>query len=113
MADPQPHEQQWLNLSEAAAMTGLDREAIQSLATRGLIPYRTDDQGRWLVQIPPGSVTADNRARSVVSNAVLSEMVTALLAEVAGLREELGQARDRADRLEGELRAILAEVRRP
>ena len=92
MTDPQPHEQQWLNLSEAAAMTGLDREAIRSRARRGLIPHRIDDQGRWLVQIPPGSVTADDRARSVVSNAVLSEAVTELLAEVAGLREELARA---------------------
>ena len=119
-------------------MTGLDREAVRSRARRGLIPHRIDDQGRWLVQIPPGSVTADDRARSVVSNAVLSEAVTELLAEVAGLREELarakaerdaaervaeiettllreelGHARDRADRLEGELRTMLAAVRRP
>ena len=134
MADPRPHEQQWLDLSEAAAMTGLDPEAIRSRARRGLIPHRTDDQGRWLVQIPPGSVTADDRARSVESNAVLGEAVTELQAEVAGLREalaraeagrdateraaeievallraELGQARDRAGRLEGEPRAMLAE----
>ena len=138
MTDPQPHEQQWLNLSEAAAMTGLDREAVRSRARRGLIPHRIDDQGRWLVQIPPGSVTADDRARSGASDAGLGEAVTELLAEVAGLREELaraeagrdaaervagigttllreelGHARDRADRLEGELRAMLAEVRRP
>jgi hypothetical protein len=134
MADPRPHEQQWLDLSEAAAMTGLDPEAIRSRARRGLIPHRTDDQGRWLVQIPPGSVTGDDRARSAASNAVLGEAVTELQAEVAGLREalaraeagrdaaeraaeievallraELGQARDRAGRLEGEPRAMLAE----
>ena len=138
MADPRPHEQQWLDLSEAAAMTGLDPEAIRSRAGRGLFPHRTDDQGRWLVQIPPGSVTADDRARPVASNAVLGEAVTGLLAEVAGLREELaraeagrdaaertaesetallreelGHARDRADRLEGELRAVLAEQAGP
>jgi hypothetical protein len=134
VTDPRPHEQHWLDLSEAAAMTGLDPEAIRSRARRGLIPHRTDDQGRWLVQIPPGSVTADDRARSVASSAVLGEAVAELLAEVAGLREglaraeagrdaaeraaeievallreELGQARDRAGRLEGELRAVLAE----
>ena len=113
MADPRPHEQQWLDLSEAAAMTGLDPEAIRSRAGRGLIPHRTDDQGRWLVQIPPGSVTADDRARSAASNAVLGEAVTGLLAEVAQLREELDHERDRADRLEGELRAVLTEGRRP
>ena len=134
MADPRPHEQQWLDLSEAAAMTGLDPEAIRSRAKRGLIPHRTDDQGRWLVQIPPGSVTADDRARSGASDAGLGEAVTELLAEVAGLRdelaraeagrdaaeraaeievallrEELGQARECAGRLEGEPRAMLAE----
>lgn len=134
MADPRSHEQQWLDLSEAAAMTGLDPEAIRSRAGRGLIPHRTDDQGRWLVQIPPGSVTADDRARSAASNAVPGEVMAELLAEVASLREglaraeagryaaeratetettllrgELGQARDRAGRLEGELRAMLAE----
>jgi hypothetical protein len=49
----------------------------------------------------------------LVSNAVLSERVAALLAEVSGLQEELGHARDRADRLEDELRAILTGVRRP
>ena len=134
MTDHRSHEQQWLSLSEAAAMTGLDPEAIRSRAGRGLIPHRTDGQGRWLVQIPPGSVTADDRARPVASNVVLGEAVTGLLAEVAGLREalaraeagrdaaeraaeievallraELGQARDRACRLEGEPRAMLAE----
>jgi hypothetical protein len=131
MADPRPHEQQWLDLSEAAAMTGLDPEAIRSRAGRGLIPHRTDDQGRWLVQIPPGSVTADDRARSAASNAVLGEEVTGLREELARasderaaaertaegesarLREELDRARDRADRLEGELRAALDEVHRP
>jgi hypothetical protein len=131
MADPRPHEQQWLDLSEAAAMTGLDPEAIRSRARRGLIPHRTDDQGRWLVQIPPGSVTGDDRARSAVSNAVLDEAVAGLREElaraeagrdaaertaeieVALLREELGQARGRADRLEGELRAVLAEQAGP
>jgi uncharacterized small protein (DUF1192 family) len=96
MTSPQLHEQQWLDVSEATAMTGLDREAIQSLAKRGLIPHRTDDQGRWLVQIPPGSVTMDDRTRSAVSNTVLSETVTALQTEVAVLREEL--ARTRAER---------------
>ena len=101
MADPRPHEQQWLDLPEAAAMTGLDREAIRSRARRGLIPHRIDDQGRWLVQIPPGSVTADDRARSVVSNAVLGEAVTELLAEVAGLREELAHARAERDAPKG------------
>ncbi len=131
MADPRPHEQQWLSLSEAAAMTGLDPEAIRSRAGRGLIPHRTDDQGRWLVQIPPGSVTADDRARSAASNAVLGEAVAGLREELARaeagrdaaertagdetarLRRELDHARDRADRLEGELRAALDEVRRP
>ena len=97
MTSPQPHEQQWLDLSEATAMTGLDREAIQSLARRGLIPHRTDDQGRWLVQVPPGSVSADDRARSAVSNALLSEMVTALQAEVADLRVELACAKAERD----------------
>ncbi len=112
-------------------MTGLDPEAVRSLVRRGLIPHRVDDQGRRLVQIPPGSVTAEDRARSVVSNAVLSEAVTGLREELARaeaerdaaertaeneatlLREELDHERGRADRLEGELRAVLAEVRRP
>src|SRR5689334_10109193 len=85
MTNPRPHEQHWLNLSEAAALTGLDREAVQSLARRGLIPHLVDDQGRWLVQLPPGSVTAGDRARSAMSNAALGE-------EVTGLREELARA---------------------
>ena len=104
MTAPQPHEQQWLDLSEATAMTGLDREAIQSLARRGLIPHRTDDQGRWLVQIPPGSVTADDRTQSAVSNTVLSERVTTLQAEVAVLREELMRSKAEqgaAERVDG------------
>ncbi len=131
MTDPRPHEPPWLDLSEAAALTGLDREAVRSLAKRGLIPHRVDDRGRQLVRIPPGSVTADDRARSAASNAVLGEEVAGLREELARasderaaaertaegetarLREELDRARDRADRLEGELRAALDEVRRP
>ncbi len=46
MTDPRPHEPPWLDLSEAAALTGLDREAVRSLVRRGLIPHRVDDQGR-------------------------------------------------------------------
>jgi predicted nucleic acid-binding Zn-ribbon protein len=76
-------------------------------------------------------VTADDRARSAASNAVLGEAVAGLREELARaeagrdaaertagdetarLRRELDHARDRADRLEGELRAVLDEVRRP
>ena len=138
MTDPRPHEPPWLSLSEAAAMTGLDREAIRSRARRGLIPYRLDDHGQWLVQVPAGSVTADDRAQAATSTAAMTEVVTDLLAEVTMLREELARAeagraaaervtaietallredlertRARADRLEAELHAALAQAFEP
>ena len=100
MTSSRPHEPPWLSLSEAAALTGLDREAVRSLVGRGLIPHMVDDRGRRLVRIPLGSVTADDRARSAGSNATLGE-------EVAALREELARTRERADRLQGELCAVL------
>ena len=126
MADDPP----WLTLSEAAVRSGLHRDAIRSRARRGLIPSRHDNRGQWLVQLPAEAMTMDGQAnghdvdREVTT---LNEPVADLQAEVAELRVALARAeadRDAArtvakaevaarDEVVGELRAMLADARRP
>jgi hypothetical protein len=48
MTDDQP----WHSLTEAARLTGLDREAIRSRARRDLLPSRKNNRGELLVQLP-------------------------------------------------------------
>lgn len=115
MADDLP----WLGLSEAAAVTGLAREAVRARARRGLIPSRKGNDGRIVVQIPAGLAAEAGQGEA----GLLAE----LTAEVADLREALARAvaeRDAAMavrmaevaakvELIEELRAMLADARRP
>jgi hypothetical protein len=41
----------WLTLTDAAELTGLNRETIRSRARRNLIPSRRGNAGQLLVQI--------------------------------------------------------------
>ena len=115
MADDLP----WLGLTEAAAVTGLAREAIRARARRGLIPSRKGNDGRVVVQVPAGLTAEAGQGEA--------GLVAELTAEVADLREALARAvaeRDAAMavrmaevaakvELVEELRAMLAEARRP
>ena len=109
----------WLDLTAAASMTGLSREAVRSRARRGLLPSRRGNDGRIVVQVTPGTITAPDHDRT--------GLVTELTAELADLREALARAvteRDAAlavqlatiaakDDLIAELKAMLADARRP
>lgn len=92
----------WLSLTEAAARTGLDREAIRSRARRNLLPSRRGNDGQMLVQVTTDLLTAHDRgaAEQVTGSsraaaeeiAALRSVMTDLLAEVTDLRAALSRA---------------------
>jgi hypothetical protein len=103
MAEEQP----WLSLTEAARLTGLDREAIRSRARRGLVPNRKNNRGELLVQVPAdlvtdpdrglaGSLTGDGRAMTEELAALRAAMAD-LLAEMTDLKTALARAEAAAD----------------
>jgi hypothetical protein len=112
MAEGQPDEQPWLSLTEAAARTGRDREAIRARARRGLIPYRQGNRGQWLVQLPADLMAAPNTAE----HAAEADLVADLQAEVAELRLALARAEAARDTAKAaavaEMAAEVAEARR-
>jgi hypothetical protein len=133
MVDEQP----WLSLTEAAQLTGLARDAIRAKARRGHIPSRKGNRGEVVVQLPAGLLAGAGQGQaSLVATpdqgqadllAILVQDKADLLAEVVELREDLATAlaeRDAArdkvatavaakDELIVELKALLAEARRP
>lgn len=133
MTDAATDERPWLSLSEAAELTGLDREALRSRARRGLISSRKGNSGQLLIQVSAdlanGHGRGDDRDGREPDRdlAVSRAAVTDLVAEVGELRLALARAeaeRDAAraiasaelaakDQVIAELRAMLAELRRP
>ena len=122
MADEQP----WLSLTEAAQLTGLARDAIRAKARRGHIPSRKGNRGEVVVQVPAGLLAGVSQGQaSLLANG--GQDKADLLAEVVELREDLATAlaeRDAARdkvatavaakaELIVELKALLAEARRP
>ena len=126
-------EQPWLSLTEAAELTGLDREALRSRARRNLIPSRKGNRGQLLIQVPTDFTNGHDRDDDRDSRerdrdlAGLREAMTDLVAEVGELRVALARAeadRDAAraittaelaakDQVITELRTMLVELRRP
>src|SRR3954447_24218008 len=126
-------ERPWFGLTEAAEMTGLDREALRSRARRGLIPSRKGNRGQLLIQVPAdlanGHDRDDDRDDREADRdlARMRASMTDLSAEVGELRVELARAeaeRDAArtiaiaelaakDAVVAELRAMLADAGRP
>jgi hypothetical protein len=133
MTDALTDERPWFGLTEAAEMTGLDREALRSRARRGLIPSRKGNRGQLLIQVPAdlanGHDRDDDRDDREADRdlARMRASMTDLSAEVGELRVELARAeaeRDAArtiaiaelaakDAVVAELRAMLADARRP
>ena len=133
MADEQP----WLSLTEAAQLTGLARDAIRAKARRGHIPSRKGNRGEVVVQVPAGLLARSGQGQAGSEAtygqdkadllATLGQDKADLLAEVVELREDLARAvaeRDAARdkvatavaakaELIVELKAMLAEARRP
>jgi hypothetical protein len=94
-------EEPWHNLTEAARLTGLDREALRSRARRSLVPSRKNNRGELLVQIPAGLLVGADRGNDQASAGEL----TALRAAVADLSAELAELSERLARSEAELEA--------
>lgn len=86
MTDEQP----WLSLTEAARVTGLDREAIRSRARRGLVPSQKNNKGELLVQVPADLVAAPDQGVTGEVTARDTAMAD-LVAEVTELRTTIAQ----------------------
>jgi hypothetical protein len=124
----------WMTLSEAADQTGRHIDALRSLVRRKRLPARKGNGGQWLVQIPTDPLTQSDKVGALGRDLGSDEVVAGLMAEVTELREALARAeaeaqaaRDTAgarvavvraevtakDELIAELKAMLAEARRP
>lgn len=103
MAEEQP----WLSLTEAARLTGLDREAIRSRARRGLLPSRKNNRNELLVQVPADLVTDPDRAVTG-DGRPLAEEVTALRAAMADLLAEMTDLKTALARSEAQVEAARA-----
>jgi hypothetical protein len=131
----------WLSLTEAAQRSGLAREAIRARARRNLIPSQKGNRGELLVQLPadllaghsqdiarPAADTVsdllaevadlreqlartetEREAARAVATAEVTAAKAAAAAEVAAKDALLSELRV----MLGELRAELAEARRP
>ena len=95
MTDTATDERPWLSLTEAAELTGLDREALRSRARRGLVPNRKGNRGQLLVQVPADLANGHDRDDDHDLTGLRAAM-TDLVAEVGELRVAL--ARAEADR---------------
>jgi hypothetical protein len=134
MAEESP----WLSLTEAAQRSRLSREAVRARARRGLIPSRKSNRGDTLVQLPAELLSGDGQDNGQGMSGTSSTLESDLLAEVAELREKLARTESRLesalstlttekaaaestrlaevaakDELIAELKAMLAEARRP
>jgi hypothetical protein len=120
-------DQPWLSLSEAAARSGRHIGALRSLARRGRIPARKGNGGQWLVQLPEEGLAKPGVGTGSPNGLGESDAMGELMAEVVELRERLAKAEANAeatrglatgqlaakDELIAELKAMLAEARRP
>jgi hypothetical protein len=107
-------EGEWLNLAQAAHRLGWPRERLRSLARRGKVRTMRGNAGQLLVLLAPGlegQATVGLAQPSLAQEARPAEPSPAhpaqpsLAHEVADLRDELMEARERAARAEGELAA--------
>jgi hypothetical protein len=123
----------WMPLSEAAERSGRHIDALRSLVRRKRLPAKKGNAGQWLVQLPPELAEPSTRPDKV-TDLGSDEVISGLMAEVTELREQLARSqaeahatRDTAgaqvaavraevaakDQLIVELKAMLAEARRP
>jgi len=120
----------WLRVDEAAARLGLHPSALRSRVARGQHPHRKDNHGRVLAAVPAGVTLPSSDEGSHRHNEELATLrqrvdeLTASLTEarVALVRAEatgaIATAKAGAEvaaqrELVAELRAMLAEARRP
>jgi hypothetical protein len=114
----------WLPMAEAASQLGLNPVALRSRLRRGQYRARKGNDGRVMVEVDARSshgqaaVTAEDELRveldilrrehAVALEKARGELETARIAQARAEAE-----RDSLERLIGELRAMLADARRP
>jgi hypothetical protein len=124
----------WLTLSEAAERTGRHIDALRSLVRRKRLPAKKGNAGQCLVQLPADLLAQPDKVRDIGTGLGGDEVMAGLMAEVTELREALARAEaeartardtagarvaavraevDAKDALIAELKAMLAEARRP
>jgi hypothetical protein len=85
-------------LMEAAERTGVHIDALRGAVKRRALKARKGNDGRWQVQLPPGSLkTPQERPET---------------AELERLRGEVEELRERCERLQGEMLAAKIEAAR-
>jgi chromosome segregation ATPase len=121
----------WLPLNEASRRLGMTIDALRSRVRRGLIESRKGNDGRIVVRVSDQSATGHDMVSDEADDLLRQELVEARAeadhwrtqAEqarneatdykarldgkddvITGMREQLDRERDRADRLEAELR---------
>lgn len=84
----------WHDLTEAARLTGLDREAIRSKARRGHLSSRKSNSGATLVQIPPDMLTGPNHGSASSDYGLTNPLTATLTATQAALADVLAELAD-------------------
>lgn len=133
-AQEQDEQGSWLTLSEAAARSGLHKEALRAKAKRGQLQHRRNNRGEMLVLLPPDLLTpaqasAQGYAQAQVEQ--LAELARTLETELVETKAELDKVRevarlnveaaerlaaaqiDAKEQVIAELKAMLAEARKP
>ena len=90
-AQGEPDQGSWLTLSEAAARSGLHREALRARAKSGQLQHRRSNRGEMLVLLPPELLTlAQSPAQGLAHHAQASAQPDTQVAH--GTAQELAQA---------------------
>jgi hypothetical protein len=111
MTEPAAEAGLWLTQGEAAAALGWHIERLRAAAKRGKLQRRKNNQGQWLVLVPPQGISGAALGHAPDSGAAMPQ---AALAHAQGMEEALvelrqGLTEERAGRAraEGELAAEL------
>lgn len=104
----------WLTLSEAAARSGLHKEALRAKAKRGQLQTQKNNRGETLVMLPPDLLRAaqgDGQGAAQGQAEQLVELVRDLEGELAEARVRIARLEERVEaRIKGAEAVAAAEV---